>query len=1560
MVGLVIISCEFSNSACAFAVGDTVKVTSSNGVNVRITAGGTYLGGQLQNAIGKIVSGPTSAPYGGVTYTWWKIDFTSGSDGWVIQDGIAVFQPDLSFSAQPSASPSTVAPGATVNVKYTVKNIGTASSNSCQTLLILRDANNNPNNPLGTAAYTTQALSAGGTVQETRGITVPSSLSSGSYKVVVVLDNINQAGQSAAGRANDVSNAANFSVGTPPLSISSTAFNPSMATVGVGYAANQAMQATGGQSPYTWSATGLPSGMSINTTTGAPFGTPTVSGTFNVTIMVKDSSSPQLQASKTLSLTVNPSSLSITSTAFNPSTATVGVGYAANQAMQATGGQSPYTWSATGFPSGMSINATTGAPFGTPTVSGTFNVTIMVKDSSSPQLQASKTLSLTVLVLQPDLVPSQVTVTPTSFALGQQITVSLTIANNGDGDAVASKSRLRINGSTTTTSPADVSLGDIDTPAIPAHQQRIVSKSAAVSGVVPGTYYIWVSVDNTSVTHQNNSTNDFAHSAALSISTSNVVQPPSNVTITPPVTITSGQTAALTVTSSGTGPFTFRWYRNNLVIPDTDKATIHVSADGDYFVNVSNAGGTQSSPTTHVTVTDVPLADRDHEEGLIIQYRWVGRHAPTVVITHGWQQESTSDLQYYLNTGWQQIPAGALNIADAVYHRPDLATANILVYLWRGAYTLNGDAAIAYVSSKGAGHVLAANLEALLGSDYNTTQYPIHFIGHSFGTFVNAAAAARLDWHINQFTILDAPISKLADLGIILSERAFALAGAPTAHLFYDALPPGKADFVDNYVAKEPVYGFAVLGAPIPGAAPNNGGELLADVSHITIQNCFYAPSISKIISPADCPDLDIPIEGDAFDHSVLLFPNGESNLSRWDPSPQNQAAQSSGITSLAIPIGGFIDYVYDSVSGEWQSVLRFFNLPGSTARPARAGDLRPVVPLTGTGTKDVSTEDSSAVFNVTVPGNATLLNFKFSFEQLGGGDWMTVSFNDRVVYSFTGANFVGSDYDIARVPVSSIAGQTGVLTITLHSISEVPAELRVADLRFEAQTYALQTTGTNGNVTKDPNQPTYEADSQVRLTAVPASGYVFTGWSGDARGSDNPLTVTMDNDKAITANFTPLPPPGPAVSFGDWRIQYFTAAQLSDANISGWNADADHDGMSNGAEWFSNLNPASGLSAAEAAALPRVAKTSAGFFEYLTFTYRRRIGLPGFSSRVCVSDNLADWDRSESQIESGNPVPTGDGITETVTVRLKTPINTGGQKFIRLEINQGGADMVQIPAGTFDMGNPLNSAEGASSELPVHAVTLSTFYIDRYEITKTLWDDVRAWGSTHGYTDLPVGSTKGADHPVNSIDWYSAVKWCNARSEKDGLTPAYYTDNSLTTIYKTGVVNVVSAQVNWNTNGYRLPTEAEWEKAARGGQSGQRYPWSLTISRNEANYFVYSTNGNTPFYPYDLAPTLGFDPTYNDGVAPYTSPGGSFSPNGYGLFDVIGNVWEWCWDGWDATYYSSSPSVDPKGPTVTTQRIVRGGGWTNSDARDCRLSTRGNNEPNRVENYNGFRSVRR
>ena len=217
-------------------------------------------------------------------------------------------------------------------------------------------------------------------------------------------------------------------------------------------------------------------------------------------------------------------------------------------------------------------------------------------------------------------------------------------------------------------------------------------------------------------------------------------------------------------------------------------------------------------------------------------------------------------------------------------------------------------------------------------------------------------------------------------------------------------------------------------------------------------------------------------------------------------------------------------------------------------------------------------------------------------------------------------------------------------------------------------------------------------------------------------------------------------------------------------------------------------------------------------------------------------------------------------------------------------------AGMVLIPAGSFVMGATTNMGhESYSDDTPQHTVNVSAFYMDQYEVTKALWDEVANWASSHGY-DITAdgGNGKAANHPVQMVSWYECVKWCNARSQLDGLTACYSTAGNT---YKTG--NNSNVVCNWTANGYRLPTEAEWEKAARGGAANHRFPWSDSdeIQHARANY--YSTSN----YAYDSSPTRGYHPAYTNAPIPYTSPVGTFYENGYGLYDMAGNVWEWCWD---------------------------------------------------------------
>ena len=276
-------------------------------------------------------------------------------------------------------------------------------------------------------------------------------------------------------------------------------------------------------------------------------------------------------------------------------------------------------------------------------------------------------------------------------------------------------------------------------------------------------------------------------------------------------------------------------------------------------------------------------------------------------------------------------------------------------------------------------------------------------------------------------------------------------------------------------------------------------------------------------------------------------------------------------------------------------------------------------------------------------------------------------------------------------------------------------------------------------------------------------------------------------------------------------------------------------------------------------------------------------------------------------------------------------------------------AGMVLIPFGPFQMGD--NFFEQGNDVLPVHTVFVSAFFMDKYEVNKELWLDVYTWAIGHGYSFGNGGSYLTSNHPVQTISWYDAAKWCNARSEKGGLAPAYFTDAGQTEVYRTGTLNLTNACVKWSVNGYRLPTEAEWEKAARGGVSGRRYPWGNTANGSHANYsgsgdpFESNSPGTTPVGYYNGSQT----------------PAGVDMANGYGLYDMAGNVWEWCWDWYDSVWYGQlgATANDSRGPVGTgNYRVLRGGAW-NGSTDYLRCAQRSVNSPSYAVSSFGFRCVR-
>ena len=312
-------------------------------------------------------------------------------------------------------------------------------------------------------------------------------------------------------------------------------------------------------------------------------------------------------------------------------------------------------------------------------------------------------------------------------------------------------------------------------------------------------------------------------------------------------------------------------------------------------------------------------------------------------------------------------------------------------------------------------------------------------------------------------------------------------------------------------------------------------------------------------------------------------------------------------------------------------------------------------------------------------------------------------------------------------------------------------------------------------------------------------------------------------------------------------------------------------------------------------------------------------------------------------------------------SIRVNVPLSGKGTVFYRvlgIPPFDPDAGMALIPGGSFTMGDSLG--DGILYATPTN-IYVSSFYMDTNLVTDSLWQSVFTYATNSGYSFDDAGSAKNnaSNQPIQTVNWYDAVKWCNARSQKAGLTPVYYTDAGLTQIYTNGDTD--SVYPKWTANGYQLPTEAQWEKAARGGLSGQRFPWGDTISESQANYYGDTTNqvnysGGTS---YDLGPD-GYNANFDSGVTPYTSPVGYFPANGYGLYDMAGNLQDWCWD-WYGPSYGLPSTNNPTGPVSGAYdgfRVTRGGFW-GFQAFVARCAYRSQSGPATAQYSTGIRCVK-
>ena len=308
---------------------------------------------------------------------------------------------------------------------------------------------------------------------------------------------------------------------------------------------------------------------------------------------------------------------------------------------------------------------------------------------------------------------------------------------------------------------------------------------------------------------------------------------------------------------------------------------------------------------------------------------------------------------------------------------------------------------------------------------------------------------------------------------------------------------------------------------------------------------------------------------------------------------------------------------------------------------------------------------------------------------------------------------------------------------------------------------------------------------------------------------------------------------------------------------------------------------------------------------------YPRKTAIEVPSSSYSISENVVAGTGNLSKDPLFNNAQAND-----YSLQKLSPARNSGDPNSRNNADGSRADMgvrVMPPVTTppAPSGFVLVSGGSLPSSSGLGAVSVSTFYIGKTEVTWSEWKAVRAWAVANGYSDLAnIGTGDSEKNPVTDANWYDVVKWCNARSQKEGKTPVYTVKGA---VYKSGVS---LPEVNTLANGYRLPSEREWEFAARGGTQTKGYPYSGSQNLN----------------------TVGW---YGDNSGNLIHEVATKSANELGISDMSGNVWEWCSTGWQSAL----------------DRVIRGGDWATNPG-NCTVDNRYSYSP-LVRDYSvGFRVV--